>query len=77
MILQLSKMTGSPVRGGRRWISASQLTIDKVVGTERFDRRPKKEDLVFGTTLSDHMLQVEWDTKNAWGMCARRQSCRD
>ena len=51
----------------RRWISAAQLTVEKVVGTERFDRRPAKEDLVFGTTLSDHMLQVTWDDEHGWG----------
>lgn len=74
MTLSTSSSRGSPpprrlAAAARRWISASQLTIEKVVGSERFDSRPAKEDLVFGTTLSDHMLQVEWDSQNAWGTC--------
>eukprot|EP00980_Cylindrotheca_fusiformis_P028635 scaffold22620_cov131-Cylindrotheca_fusiformis.AAC.30 len=51
----------------KRWISSSQLVIERTKDKSRFDNRPKKEDLVFGTTLSDHMLMVEWDIKSGWG----------
>lgn len=51
----------------RRWISSAQLQIEKSTDDARFNSRPAKEDLVFGTTLSDHMLMTEWDTKNKWG----------
>lgn len=51
----------------RRWISSSQLTVELTKDTSRFDRRPAKEDLVFGTTMSDHMLMIEWESKNGWG----------
>ena len=50
-----------------RTVSASRLTIEKVADDTGFNSRPAKEDLVFGTTLSDHMLTVEWDAKNDWG----------
>lgn len=47
--------------GAVRSISAAALTKELVQDTSRFDRRPAKEDLVFGTTLTDHMLTVEWE----------------
>ena len=50
----------------QRWISASQLTIERRADDTRFDNRPAKEDLVFGTTMSDHMLTIEWDKENKW-----------
>lgn len=50
----------------KRLISSSQLTVEKTSDKSRFEKRPKKEDLVFGTTMSDHMLTVEWDLKNGW-----------
>ena len=49
-----------------RTISATGLTIEKVTDDARFNSRPAKEDLEFGTTLSDHMLTVDWDIKNNW-----------
>lgn len=51
----------------KRWISSSQLTIEKTKDAARFENRPKKEDLVFGTTMSDHMLMIEWESANGWG----------
>ena len=51
---------------GKRTISSSGLTIEHVTDKSRFDHRPAKEDLVFGTTMSDHMLTVEWNTTNGW-----------
>ena len=51
-----SSMTTIP----RRWICSSKLVIEKTQDTSRFDRKPDNKDLVFGTTLSDHMLMVEW-----------------
>jgi branched-chain amino acid aminotransferase len=31
-----------------------------------FEKRPNKHDLVFGTTLSDYMLMVEWNREEKW-----------
>lgn len=50
----------------KRYISSSQLSIQATQDRSRFENRPKKEDLVFGKTLSDHMLMVEWDKANGW-----------
>lgn len=50
----------------RRSISSSKLTIEKTNDTSRFENRPKKEDLQFGHTISDHMLMIEWDQENKW-----------
>jgi branched-chain amino acid aminotransferase len=52
----------------KRWISSSQLTIEKTQDKSSFENRPKKEDLVFGSTMSDHMLMIEWETVNGWGV---------
>lgn len=30
--------------------------------------KPAKEGLVFGKTFSDHMLEVDWDAKDGWGV---------
>ena len=51
----------------KRTIVSSQLSVEKTTDKTRFENRPNKEDLVFGTTMSDHMLTVEWDLKNGWG----------
>ena len=32
----------------------------------RIENRPAKEDLAFGTTISDHMLMVEWEKEGGW-----------
>ena len=50
----------------KRYISSSQITIERVVDKSRFDSRPNKEDLSFGTTLSDHMLMIEWTKEHQW-----------
>jgi branched-chain amino acid aminotransferase len=50
----------------RRWISSSQLTIERTTDPARFDARPAKENLVFGTTMSDHMLMIDWNAKASW-----------
>ena len=49
-----------------RCISSSQLTIERQTDTTAFDSRPAKEDLVFGTTLSDHMIMAEWSEETQW-----------
>jgi hypothetical protein len=56
-------------KGGfqQRWISSSQLTVERRTDDSVFANRPAKEDLVFGTTLSEHMLMVEWDKDHQWG----------
>lgn len=51
----------------RRFINSSQLTFEKTTDKSRFESRPEKSDLVFGTTMSDHMLTVEWELENGWG----------
>jgi hypothetical protein len=65
---RISLIKSSPLfyNVARRSISSSQLTIEKVQDTVRFDKRPKKENLQFGITLSDHMLMVEWDKTDGW-----------
>lgn len=50
-----------------RCISSSELIKELKSDKSNFDNRPKKEDLVFGTTFSDHMLMIECDIKNGWG----------
>jgi hypothetical protein len=65
---RMSLVKSSPLfhNVARRSISSSQLTIEKVQDTVKFDKRPQKENLQFGTTLADHMLKVEWDKEEGW-----------
>jgi branched-chain amino acid aminotransferase len=49
-----------------RYICSSQLTAELKKDKTAWENRPKKEDLVFGTTLSDHMLMVEWTEESGW-----------
>eukprot|EP00978_Attheya_sp_CCMP212_P026746 scaffold88486_cov46-Attheya_sp.AAC.1 len=51
----------------RRCISSSALTVERTVDTSRFETRPPKEELKFGTTMSDHMLMIEWNAETKWG----------
>ena len=53
-------------RSAFRSISSSQLTIERTKDSTRFDNRPAKEELQFGTTMSDHMLTVEWTKEGGW-----------
>ncbi len=50
----------------KRAISSSKLTIEKTTDAVRFENKPKKEELQFGQTISDHMLIIEWDKDNQW-----------
>eukprot|EP00537_Pseudo-nitzschia_pungens_P011273 CAMPEP_0172396024 /NCGR_PEP_ID=MMETSP1061-20121228/23123_1 /TAXON_ID=37318 /ORGANISM="Pseudo-nitzschia pungens, Strain cf. pungens" /LENGTH=421 /DNA_ID=CAMNT_0013127777 /DNA_START=128 /DNA_END=1393 /DNA_ORIENTATION=- len=50
-----------------RCISSSRLQVEPKIDRSDFDKRPEKEDLVFGHTFTDHMLTIEWDTDNGWG----------
>jgi hypothetical protein len=50
-----------------RSIKSSNLTIEYVDNHSNYDRRPNKEDLVFGTTTTDHMLMIEWNKNDKWG----------
>ena len=50
----------------KRSIASSQLTIEKTTDPTKFEKRPPKEELVFGTTLSDHMLMVGWEKESGW-----------
>ena len=59
-------LQGIVASSSRRGISSSQLTIEKVTDRSKFDARPKKEDLTFGTTISDHMLTIEWTKEDQW-----------
>jgi branched-chain amino acid aminotransferase len=49
-----------------RWITSSQLTVERTTDPSRFENRPPKEELQFGTTMSDHMLTVEWTKEGGW-----------
>ena len=44
----------------QRSISSLGLTISKTSDESRFEKKPAKEDLKFGTTFSDHMLTIEY-----------------
>jgi branched-chain amino acid aminotransferase len=51
-----------------RSISSSELTVELKNDKSAWENRPKKEDLQFGITLSDHMLIVEWKRDyGGWG----------
>lgn len=56
----------------RRTISSQHLTIERTQDDTHFQNRPRKEDLSFGQTMSDHMLQVEWSSENGGGWGAPR-----
>lgn len=53
-------------RCSRRLISSSHLQINRQVDNTRFENRPPNEELVFGTTMSDHMLLIEWNQDSQW-----------
>lgn len=68
MLLRSALFATRPkVRPWSRSISSSQLTIERATDSKRFEKRPPKEDLTFGTTFSDHMLMIEWDKAIHWG----------
>ncbi|CAB9528400.1 Branched-chain amino acid aminotransferase [Seminavis robusta] len=50
-----------------RSITASKLTVELKTDDTAFKNQPKKEDLAFGQTISDHMLMVPWSVENQWG----------
>ena len=64
--LPISQSSGA----ARRSISSALLTKDLLLeGNEdspAFLQRPSKEKLVFGTTLTDHMLTIEWERGTQW-----------
>ncbi|KAI5949959.1 BAT2 [Candida theae] len=45
-------------------LNAANLVIEKTTNP-----KPKlpKDELVFGKTFTDHMLEIEWDAKTGWG----------
>ena len=49
-----------------RTISSGQLSIERQTDDTRFESRPPKEELLFGTTMSDHMLVTEWNQDSEW-----------
>jgi hypothetical protein len=63
----IQKSLSPPLRMHKRCITSSQLTVQKTTDPSRFESRPKKEDLKFGTTMADHMLTIEFDKENGWG----------
>lgn len=58
-----SSSSSSWIRG----ISYSKLKIERQTDLAAWQKRPLKEDLVFGTTFSDHMLMIEWNQDTNWG----------
>jgi hypothetical protein len=51
----------------KRTITFSQVTVELKKDDTDFNNRPPKEELVFGKTMSDHMLMIDWDVANKWG----------
>lgn len=47
-----------------RPISSASLLIER---TNSPKCKVPKEELTFGTTMTDHMLQIEWDIEHKWG----------
>lgn len=72
-MMQRLVQRGTPFRSmilskwSKRFISSANLTIEQTTDKTRFQNKPKQEDLTFGTTMSDHMLTIEWDSQNKWG----------
>ena len=54
-------------KASARLISSCDLKVELKNDGSDFEQRPAKENLVFGRTFTDHMLTVEWETKNGWG----------
>jgi len=48
-----------------RTISSKSIQVQPCQNDTHFLQRPKKEDLQFGTTMSDHMLMIEYEN-NQW-----------
>jgi branched-chain amino acid aminotransferase len=44
-------------------VQSSKLTIER---TKHPKSRQAKETLKFGATMSDHMLEIDWDAKDGW-----------
>lgn len=44
-------------------IDASKLTVEKTTSPKA---KTPNEELVFGRTFTDHMLEIDWDTTNGW-----------
>jgi branched-chain amino acid aminotransferase len=44
--------------------TASKLTVEKTTAPKPL---PAKEGLAFGREFADHMLEVDWDSKQGWG----------
>lgn len=59
--------TGATAALGARFISYSKLTIEQTKDKSRLENLPAKEDLKFGTIMSDHMLTIEWTQEEGWG----------
>ena len=53
-------------KASARFISSCHLSVELKNDNTDFEKRPAKEDLVFGRTFTDHMLTVEWDITNGW-----------
>lgn len=62
----IGRMRGTSTSRSRRPITSSSLTIHRTTNDDKFHTKPPNEQLKFGVTLSDHMLQVEWDDEMAW-----------
>jgi len=54
-------------RSSSRTIASSALTIERTTSDAHFKSKPKNEELKFGVTLSDHMLECEWTASASWG----------
>ena len=51
------------LRGLSSTISVSNLEVTKTTSPKP---KQKNEDLAFGRTFTDHMLEIDWDIENGW-----------
>ncbi|KAJ2767341.1 branched-chain-amino-acid transaminase bat2 [Coemansia nantahalensis] len=64
--LRLLHLSAARSAGGGAHATFQAATLQKSLTTSPKPLKPK-EDLVFGHTFSDHMLAVEWTTRDGWG----------
>jgi len=63
-LLPVTRLSLLGVRGFAADIDASKLTIEL---TKRPKTKTPKEELKFGKTTSDHLLEIDWEKQNGWG----------
>ncbi len=51
----------------KRFLSDVKASNLKIQLTKAPKEKKPLEELTFGTTFSDHMLEIDWDSENGWG----------